>query len=85
MRLLYDNDGNIWRSVYDDYWFRFRHSIHIPLSEYYIEEINPENQDLCFDLAEFGNRSKVDENGLNKYYIDNGELHVRDGWEEYED
>ena len=81
MELLYNqNDGEIFYTVYDVDLFRFTHTTNIPLSEFQIDEVDPENKDICLDL--FRTQMKRDINGLGKYYIESGELHSRDGWVE---
>ena len=83
MKILYNNlDGKIFYVVPDKDWFYFRHTTNIPLAELQIDEIAPENQDTCLDLVRTLN--KTDINGQGKYYIENGELYSRDGWEPYE-
>ena len=83
MKLLYDNTGKIYYSVYNQDWFRFEHTTNIPLTEFEVDEVNPLNKEICQDLKNYGNTFRVDINGDNKYYIENNELHVKDGWEEY--
>jgi len=82
MKLLYDSNGEIYYAVYDVDYFKFTHSTNIPLTEFQIDEVDPDNKLVCLDLL----RSvfKKDVNGLGKYYIDaDGDLHSRDGWQEY--
>ena len=68
-------------AVYDFDWFKFKHSINIPISEFQIDEVDPDNKEICLDLSK--NVFKKDVNGLGKYYIESGELHSRDDWQEY--
>ena len=82
MKILYNNEtGRIYYTVYDTDWFKFSHTTNIPLTEFEIDEILPDNQAICLDL--FKMWKKADINGDEKYYIENGELHQRDNWEEY--
>lgn len=84
MKILYDNNnGKVYYSVYDTDWFKFSHTTNIPLTELEIDEVDPTNKEVCIDLIKYGNISRVDINGDNKYYIENDELHSRDDWEEY--
>jgi len=82
MKLLYNQDnGEIFYAVYDSDLFKFTHSTNIPLSEFQIDEVDPENKLICLGLS----RSvfKKDENGLGKYYIDeDGDLNQREDWQE---
>lgn len=81
MKLLYTTStGEIMASVYNIDWFKFTHSINIPISEFEIDEVFPDNKDICFGLYKYTGR--VNSEGLGKYYIENGELFERDGWEE---
>jgi len=80
MKLLYDSSGNIIVAVYDVDWFKFKHSINIPISTFEIDEVAPDNKEVCYDLSR--SVHKKDINGLGKYYIESGELHERDGWVE---
>ena len=84
MKLLYNEiDGKIFYAVPDDKWFYFSHSTNIPLTEKSIDEVDPDNKDLCIDLIKTLN--KVDASGDAKYYIDvDGDLAVVDGWVEKE-
>ena len=84
MKVLYNNqNGQIFYAVLQADWFMFQHTTNISLTEFNIEEVDPENKEVCLDLRKYGNQYRVDENGLNKYYIENNELHVRDEWIEY--
>jgi len=82
MKLLYDiTNGKIYYVVYDRDWFHFVHSTHLPLTEFDVDEVDPENKETCKDLEK--TVTKVDDAGDSKYYISGGELHDKDGWEEY--
>jgi len=84
MKILYNNlDGKIYYSVYNTDWFKFQHSTNIPLTEFEIDEVDPDNKMVCLDLKKYGNAWKTDINGQGKYYIENNELFSRDGWEEF--
>jgi hypothetical protein len=82
MKLLY-NGTKIYYAVYDRDLFLFTHSTTIPLSEFLIDEISDGNKIICADI--YRNIRKVDINNLGKYYIENGKLYSRDGWEEYQE
>lgn len=80
MRLLYDQtDGTIYHSVYDRDWFAFTHETNIPLTEFVVDELAPDNKGLCHDIVRTTGR--VDSNGLGKYYMNNGQLMERTGWQ----
>ena len=81
MKLLYAETGEIMSAVYDSDWFKFKHSINIPISEFQIDEVAPDNKEICFDLSRTVHKKNAE--GLGKYYIESGELHSRDGWQEY--
>ena len=84
MKILYDNKtGKVYYAVFQTDWFRFFHTTNIPLTEFEIDEIDSDNKAICIDLVRTQN--KVDIDGKNKYYIENGELFSRDGWEEYQE
>ncbi len=86
MKVLFDSTtGKIYYAIPDKSWFMFHHSTNIPLTEFEIEEILPNNQGVAIDLvAKLG---KVDSIGDPKYYMFNNagtwELHLKDGWEEF--
>lgn len=79
MKVLYDATGKIFYAVYDRDYFKFTHTTNIPLSILTIDEVEI-NKDTCIDLIK--NINKVDNDGLGKYYIQDGELYFRDGWAE---
>ena len=79
MKLFYNSD-KIYYSVTDKDVFFFTHSTNLPLTELEIDEIDPENKAICLDLIRYGNTQTVNEAGETKYYIENGELNVRDNW-----
>lgn len=86
MKIFFNNqDGRIFYAVYDRDWFAFSHTTNIPLAEFEVDEVDPDNKAVCIDLVR--TRGKVDINRDGKYYmLDNAgtwELHERDGWEEY--
>lgn len=86
MRVLFDSTtGKIYYPVPDRDWFMFHHSTNIPLTEFEIEEILPNNQGACIDMVKV--QGKTDAAGDAKYYMFNNagtwELHIKDGWEEY--
>lgn len=63
----------------------FSHTTNIPLTIFEIDEIYPDNKQICRYL--YITQHKTDINGNNKYYMFNNntqwELHQRDNWEEY--
>lgn len=86
MKILYNNNtGRIFYTVYDRDWFAFNHTTNIPLTEFIIDEIDPENKAICIDLVKTVN--KLDKDGNPKYYIVEvggvPELHQTDNWVEY--
>jgi len=88
MKLLFDaTTGKPYYAVYDSDWFKFRHTTNIPLTEFEIDEVDPDNKDICFNLSR--NTHRVNADGDGKYYLtlngDVWELHEREGWEEYQD
>lgn len=81
MKILYPKDGEIFYAVYDADWFRFTHSTNVPLSILSIAEIDPVNKGICIDLVRTCGR--VDVNGRGKYYVSDGVLYEREGWQEH--
>jgi hypothetical protein len=74
MKIFYLPNGEIHQIIYarDD----FLAYIDPATSVLGIDEI-PENKELCRDLSSYG---QLDENGLGRWYIENGELFERDNW-----
>lgn len=84
MKLYYNpTDGEVFYAVYVRDLFSFSHTTNIPLSEYDIDEVNPDNKALCLDLKR--TEWKFDIDGQRKYYIQAGQLNSRDGWQERRD
>lgn len=82
MKLLYNTvDGEIFYAVPDINCFYFRHTTNISLDEYAIDEIDPDNKNICQDLL--AHVGRTDKNGLGKYYMDSGTLMEREGWAEH--
>lgn len=88
MKILFNTqDGKLFYSVYDGDWFRFSHTTNIPLETFEIDEVDPDNKDICLDLVRSLNRVDIDGNA--KYYMQYNdvslewELFERDGWVEY--
>ena len=78
-------EHQIFYSVPDARMFYFSHTTNIPLETIEVEEVDPENKELCNDMLRFAQLGKVDENGLGKYFVDDsGEIVERLGWEEYQ-
>jgi len=83
MKLYYDpSSGKIFYAIHDNDLFGFSHTTNIPLNEMNIDEIE-ENKEICIDLKKYVKPNRVNVNGEEKYYILNGQLELRDGWEEY--
>ena len=67
---------------YDRDDFSWNNTINIPYSVLTIDEVDPQNKEICIDLARTSH--KADEFGEGKYFIDtNGDLAENEGWEEY--
>lgn len=81
MKLFY-NENAIYYSIYDKDLFCFSHTTNLPMSEFYIDEIDPDNKSLCADLVRYGNQHVTNKDGQPKYYINNGELYSVDDWVE---
>ena len=82
MKIYYTQKKKIIKVLYEKDIFGYDLSTLNPdHSVFEIEEIDPANKDICIDVT--GTSDKVDKDGLNKYYIENNELHVRDNWEEF--
>lgn len=80
MKIIYDpSNGEIFTTVLNKDLIIFSHTINVPVAELVIDEIL-ENQSVITDL--YYSNGKFDQNGLQKYHIVNGELHVRDNWQE---
>lgn len=92
MKLLFDasnpENGKIYYAVKDADYFYFQHSTNIPLTEFEIDEVAPDNRDVCLDLIKYGNQHSVNADGNPKYYLaynagtEAWELNERDGWVE---
>lgn len=81
MRLLFNaDDGEIYYAVPERDWFWFAHTTNIPLSELDIDEVAPENKDICMDLRRVA--GKADSEGRGKYYVGSGQLYEREEWVE---
>lgn len=86
MRLTFDaNTGYIIQTVYDrDIFSTKALSGAAAFTDFDIDEVAPNNKDLCFDLAR--SLGRTDNQGRQKYYMVNNagiwELHETDGWTE---
>ena len=90
MKLLYSTNETspgqhkIFYAVLDRDLFLFSDSTNIPLSPMEVDEVMPDNQDICKDLILHVNGDMVDDSGDGKYHIkiEDGEptLHENDGW-----
>ncbi|MCP4651061.1 MAG: hypothetical protein GY853_13420 [PVC group bacterium] len=76
--------GRILRAIYDKDIFVTRVNFNISTETFEIDEIDPDNKELCRDIASTIRRK--DAEGDPKYYMyDNAgtwELHDKDGWQE---
>lgn len=62
--------------------FSWKNTINVPYSVLGVDEVEPENKGICFDLVRSCGR--IDLNGQGKYYVGNdGNLYEVEGWEEY--
>ncbi|MCK5603137.1 hypothetical protein KAR91_14735 [Candidatus Pacearchaeota archaeon] len=83
MRLLYNiMDGKIFYAIPESRWFYFTHSTNLSLTEIEIDELAPDNKNLCIDLLKI--IDKEDVTGDRKYKIDTGQLVEKEGWKEAE-
>jgi hypothetical protein len=83
MKLYYNpSDGEIFYAVLDRDLILFAHSTNIPLSEMYIDELIPENSELCREL--YHKVSRKDADGLGKWFVQDGALYEREDWEQEE-
>jgi len=73
--------GIIQQTISDKDWFMFRYFPNVPYDIFEIDEIDPDNKEICIDLVR--SQDKTDINRQGKYYIENGELYQRDGWVEH--
>lgn len=85
MKLLYPIQPSsrqpVMYAVKDADVFYFTHTTNLPMAEMDIAELDPDNKALCLDLL--ATVGKVDDAGLSKYHVIDGELHVTDGWKEH--
>ncbi len=61
--------------------FSWKNTINVPYSVLGVDEVDPENKEVCFDLAR--TYGSFDINGESKYYISDGNIYEVEGWEEY--
>jgi len=81
MKLYYSTQsGEVLYALFEAEVFGFKHTTNILLSILEIDEIYPENKEICIDLKR--TVPLFDDQGQRKYYIENGELYDRDGWTE---
>ena len=82
MKLLCDVEtGDVYYAVYDSDIFGFRHTTNIPLFEFHIDEISPDNEAICIDIKR--NEHAVSIDGRRKYQVIDGGLESVDGWERF--
>ena len=80
MRLYYQPDGKLDRVFWEAELFA---NPLPPLTHLDIDEVDPENKALCVDLKYHHQRR--DEDGQEKYFIENEQLVENIGWEEWEE
>lgn len=73
------SDGEILFAVLEKDILTFSHNVDAVTDTIEIDEIE-ENKDIITSLIR--DIWKADINGLKRFYIENGELYERDGWEE---
>ena len=79
MKLYHTTTGIIVHAIYAR--DLFSQQVKAEFLEYDVDEIDPTNKALCYELSLYGNVDMVDINGDSKYYIDgDGDLAERDGW-----
>lgn len=82
MKLLCNVDnGDVYYAIYDRDIFGHTHTTNIPLFEFHIDEISPDNEGICIDLKR--NEHAVSIEGRRKYQVINNELYSLDGWEAF--
>ena len=82
MKLYYREDtGEVYYAVYSKDIFAFTHNTLIPLLEFDIDEVLPDNKELCADLKRTEWRTDV--NGKLKYHIHDGSLNSIDNWQQF--
>ena len=82
MKLLCNvENGDVFYAVYDRKVAEFRHTTHIPLFEFHINEQLPENEDICIDLKR--NEHAVSIEHRRKHQVIDGGLETLDGWERF--
>lgn len=77
----YTLTGEIIQAVKSQDIFWQEDSIQFAYDILEIDELSPENKNLCIDIVK--TQGKVNSEGLHKYYIVAGDLYERDSWEEY--
>lgn len=80
--LTHPTTNEIWYAVRDVDWFYFQHTTNITLTESEIDEVAPDNKDLCLALYNH-NHFATDAAGQRKFYVsifDPLEITERDGW-----
>ncbi|MCK5433472.1 MAG: hypothetical protein KAJ03_12060, partial [Gammaproteobacteria bacterium] len=79
-KLLCDVEtGDVYYAIYDRDVFQFSHTTNIPLVEFEISEIIPDNVLTCIDLKR--NEHAVSIDRRRKYQVIDGYLESLDGWE----
>lgn len=82
MKLLCSiENGDVYYAVYDRDAYGFNHTTHLPLFEFNIDEISPDNENICIDLKR--SEHAVSMGGRRKYQVINGGLESLDGWERF--
>jgi len=80
--LSHPTTGEIWYAVKEIDVFYFKHSTNIPLTEIEIDEVDPDNKELCQALHEH-NHFALNSAGQRKWYIASTSplaIAEREGW-----
>ena len=84
MKLVCHPDtGEVHYAIYDRDWFSAIYNARFDPVIYEVDEIDPDNRDVCLDL--WRSMGKLNEQGQRKFYISNPdplEIAERDEWTE---
>lgn len=80
MRVLYKDDGTIYKVLKDSEVFFYDDTFGQALPFITVDEISPDNKAICIDLYKMQGRTDV--NRLHKYYVLSGQIMERTGWQE---
>lgn len=88
MKIYYENTEyqigkkRILAANYDRDDFSWKNTINIPYTILSIDEIAPENKDICIDVV--NKQGRLDQSGEGKYFINSsGQLCENEGWQEW--